>query len=101
MDSSLKDSSGVKSLTQSLIIADLSRSGVAAVLLAVAAGEQLVEVARAAAAVVTVGRQRQVVVVLPPETELLVDVVDYEESSTATEKNSIVKQEKHNLKLNK
>ena len=100
MDSSLKDSSGVKSLTQSLIIADLSRSGVAAVLLAVAAGEQLVEVARAAA-VVTVGRQRQVVVVLPPETELLVDVVDYEESSTATEKNSIVKQEKHNLKLNK
>ena len=86
MDSSLKDSSGVKSLTQSLIIADLSRSGVAAVLLAVAAGEQLVEVARAAAAVVTVGRQRQVVVVLPPETELLVDVVDYEESSTATEK---------------
>ena len=100
MDSSLKDSSGVKSLTQSLIIADLSRSGVAAVLLAVAAGEKLVEVARAAA-VVTVGRQRQVVVVLPPETELLVDVVDYEESSTATEKNSIVKQEKHNLKLNK
>ena len=88
MDSSLKDSSGVKSLTQSLIIADLSRSGVAAVLLAVAAGEQLVEVARAAAAaaVVTVGRQRQVVVVLTPETELLVDVVDYEESSTATEK---------------
>ena len=45
-------SQGLKSLTQSLIIADLSRSGVSAVLLAVAAGEQLVEVARATAAAV-------------------------------------------------